>query len=64
MATARQLEQPGISLYEQDFFAWMTEQAAALRRNQPEGVDWENVCRDAMIQNIWLRSSRPVCIAT
>jgi hypothetical protein len=46
MSTVRQLETPGLNLYEQDFFAWTMAQAAALRHNRPEGVDWENAAEE------------------
>jgi hypothetical protein len=50
MATARQLEQPGTNLYEQDFLAWTMSQAEALRARQAVALDW------AMIK------ARPPCV--
>jgi hypothetical protein len=50
MATAKQLEQTGTNLYEQDFLAWTISQAEALRARQAVALDW------AMIK------ARPPCV--
>lgn len=46
MATARQLEHPKAGLYEQDFFAWVQDQAEALRAQQAGALDWENLLEE------------------
>ena len=46
MATARQLEQPGTNLYEQDFLAWVENQAEALRARQVGAIDWANLLEE------------------
>ncbi|MHB1530826.1 MAG: DUF29 domain-containing protein [Acidithiobacillus sp.] len=43
MATARQLEHAKTDLYEQDFLAWIDDQAQALRERQTGALDWENL---------------------
>ncbi|MHB8248862.1 MAG: DUF29 domain-containing protein [Acidithiobacillus sp.] len=46
MATARQLEHPKTGLYEQDFLAWIEDQAEALRAKQGGALDWENLLEE------------------
>jgi hypothetical protein len=46
MATAKQLEQPGTNLYEQDFLAWTMSQAEALRARQAVALDWANLLEE------------------
>ncbi|MBU2766656.1 DUF29 domain-containing protein [Acidithiobacillus ferrivorans] len=46
MATARQLEQPITTLYEQDFLAWTESQAEALRTRQIGALDWANLLEE------------------
>ena len=43
MATARQLEHAKGDLYEQDFTAWIEDQAQALRTRQIGALDWDNL---------------------
>jgi hypothetical protein len=46
MATAKQLEQTGTNLYEQDFLAWTISQAEALRARQAVALDWANLLEE------------------
>ncbi|MHB8249434.1 MAG: DUF29 domain-containing protein [Acidithiobacillus sp.] len=46
MATARQLEHPKADLYEQDFLAWVEDQAEALRTRQIGALDWDNLVEE------------------
>lgn len=32
--------------YEQDFHAWVLEQASALRRHRPNAVDWQHIAEE------------------
>ena len=46
MATAKQLEHPKTDLYEQDFLAWVEDQAQALRSRQASALDWDNLLEE------------------
>lgn len=46
MATARQLEHAKGDLYEQDFTAWIEDQAQALRTRQIGALDWDNLLEE------------------
>ncbi|MHB0888011.1 DUF29 domain-containing protein [Acidithiobacillus sp.] len=46
MATAKQLEHPKTDLYEQDFLAWVEDQAQALRVRQVSALDWDNLMEE------------------
>lgn len=40
------LEKPQDSLYEQDFFAWLNDQAAKLRARSHNEIDWDNLAEE------------------
>jgi Domain of unknown function DUF29 len=37
-----------MSTYERDYYGWTVEQAARLKRLQPEGLDWENLADEVI----------------